>query len=344
MNLDFFIILCEFDEKIGPIPTICFPEINEDLGWKIASKSMSYLLSEESHVLKSLAFIPFPAENKKGIIQNIEWKDDNLRGRIGSGTFTLLFDEIYDLIFYKYIKDLEILFDKASETIIELKTLNVKKERLINEIKQIHEKFQHRLKELYEQEMGASNGSEAFPDEKNIKKDGEYAFKIVVCGDPACGKTSAILKFTDRAFKRTYIPTLGVNITGKDVPVNEEEIHLVLWDIAGQVKFQYLRRQLYEGARGILLLFDITRENTLKSIPTWYEDITNNLMYKEGPVVLLCGNKKDLEDKRMVSNEDVKIIANKLNIEYLETSALTGENIDKVFHYIAKELVNKYFK
>ena len=62
------------------------------------------------------------------------------------------------------------LFDKAADKIIELKTNNVEKEILINEIKQIHEKFQHRLKELYEQEMGASNGSEAFPDEKNIKK------------------------------------------------------------------------------------------------------------------------------------------------------------------------------
>ena len=186
------------------------------------------------------------------------------------------------------------------------------------------------------------DSSEAFPEEeKKADDEDRYSFKVVVCGDPACGKTSTILRFTDRAFRRTYLPTMGVNITGKDVRLEGSKAHLVLWDLAGQVKFQYMRRQFYTGARGILFIFDLTRAKTFASIPNWFDDIKSNMRQKEEPIAILCGNKLDLEDQRQVSTEEAKKLANLLKLEYFETSALTGENIDEVFNLIAKTLIKE---
>ncbi len=340
-KLDFALIYSEFDEKLGPIPKFSYPEIDQNFGMNVSMKSINVLMGDEVSDSKSLAFLPFPSESKKGIVRNIEWKDQSLRGGVGSCSLTLIFSEADDLIYYKYIKDLESLFDEASEKIIKLKSKNANDNTFKAAIKKFHEQFQARLKELSEQEIGTTDDSEAFPDESISEVEDRYSFKIVVCGDPACGKTSTILRFTDRAFRRTYLPTMGVNITGKDVTLDRVKTHLVLWDLAGQVKFQQIRRQLYLGARGILLIFDLTRAKTFASIPNWLDDIKSNLRQKEEPIAILCGNKHDLIDQREVNAEEAKKLANLLKLEYFETSALTGENIDEAFILIAKKLVKK---
>jgi small GTP-binding protein len=339
-KLEFELIFSEFDEKLGPMPFCSYPETEKEFGMDVAMKSINLLIGDEASDSTSLAFLPFASQAKKGIVQNIEWPDGTARGGIGSGSLTLIFNEADDLIFYKYIKDLEIVFEKAAEKIIDLKTSKVGNEVFFNELKKIHESFENRLQELSSQETGATDDSKAFPEEADPDTEDRYSFKVVVCGDPACGKTSTILRFTDRAFRRTYLPTMGVNITGKDVNLEGSKIHLVLWDLAGQVKFNYIRRQLYMGARAIFLIFDLTRPKTFKSIPNWLDDIRSNLRQKEEPVALLCGNKVDLKDQRNVTIEDAKKLASELNLEYFETSALTGENIDEAFHMIAKKLIS----
>lgn len=334
-KLVFGLVYSEFDETRGPVPIISYPEISREFGTNIASKSIDILTTDA--VSQSLAVLPFPTENKKGIVRNLEWVNGSLRGGYGAGSLTLIYEETDEVIFYKFIKDLEALFDEATKKITNLKSLNADKNILYTEIKKIHKNFRKRLTELRDQESGSKDDSKAFPDGKSELNKG-YQFKIVVCGDPSCGKTSTILKFTDSAFRKTYIPTIGVNVTRKEVAVNENNIDLVLWDIAGQVKFQVLRRHFYEGAQGFLLLFDVTRANTFESISNWYEDIKKH--YKEGdPIVLLCGNKIDLKKDRWISTQDGKALAEKLNIDYIETSALTGENIDQAFFIIAEKVL-----
>jgi small GTP-binding protein len=339
-NLEFSLVVSEFDEKLGPIPTFSYPEVDDDFGMQISMKSIDFLSVEETIDSKSLALIPFPTKNKKVLVQSVEWPDKTLRGGIGSGSLSLLFDETDDLIYYKYLRDIEEVFNNSTAILIKLKTDKVENSVILNELMQIHKEFQDTLNELRDQEMGVKDTTEAFPDEEVEENKDIYSFKIVVCGDPACGKTSTILRFTDRAFRRTYLPTMGVNITGKDVQINHTKIHLVLWDLAGQVKFQFVRRQLYTGARGILVLFDITRPGTFKSVRNWLDDIKKHLNQREETLAILCGNKIDLEDQRQVSTEEAKNLANELNIGYFETSALTGVNIDEAFYTIAKRLVD----
>jgi Ras-related protein Rab-11A len=333
------VIYCEFDEIIGPVPKISYPKIKENLGMKIASKSIDLLSSDTIFDSTSLAFFPFPTEKKKGIIRCFEWKDENLRGGIGTGSLTLLFDEDDDVIFYKYNKDFEIIIEDATNKVIKLKTLKVDDRALDDELKKILEMFKYRLKELNEQELGGKEDSEAFPAQDVVDGDEKYSFKVVICGDPACGKTSTILKFTNSAFKRTYIPTVGVNVSKKEVVVDGKKIFLVLWDIAGQQKFSFIRGQFYQGAKAILILHDVTRVETFESVRGWYNDIIKFIGRDSTAIELLCGNKIDLNHIRTVSSQDAQKLAKELNILYLEISALTGENIEEIFYLIAKNLV-----
>ena len=334
------IVYCEFDQKLGPMLKFSIPKITKGFGDEIALKSIDLLSSEEIMNSKALAFFPFPAQKKKGILRCIEWKDETLRGSVGTSSLTLLFDEGDDVIFYKYNKDFEILFDTAAKKIIDLNTQEADTNTLEAELKKIHEMFQNQLKKLKDQEIGIKDDSEAFPEQKKSKDRVKYTFKVVVCGDPACGKTSTVLRFTDKAFKRTYIPSVGVNITRKKVIVDGKKVFLVLWDIAGQQKFSFIRGQFYEGAKGVLILFDITREKTFNNVRGWYNDVKKFMGYKSSSIDILCGNKIDLKDKRKITNQKAVDLANELEIPYFETSALTGENIDDIFYTIAKTLAD----
>ncbi|MDX1799248.1 MAG: Rab family GTPase [Candidatus Lokiarchaeia archaeon] len=340
-SLTFGIIFSEFDDILGPTSKMSFPEIDEDFGIKIAMKSIDILSLDEITNSKSLAFLTFPKEKKKGIARIIEWKDETTRGRVGTGAITLIFEEVDDLIYYKYVEDLEEIFDEASEKIIELKLSKSNNNVLSKEIKEIHAKFLNKLEQLRDLELGIKDDSEEFPREKKVDSSDKFSFKVIVCGDPACGKTSAVLRFTDHAFIRTYISTLGVNITAKDMQVDDIKVTLIMWDIAGQMKFNFLRNQFYAGAQAVLLLFDVTRTSTFKNIINWYKDIINSLESDSSLIVVLCGNKIDLIEERRVLTEEAKSLANELNIDYVETSALTGENIDQTFRKIARELVDK---
>lgn len=332
------IVFSEFDQLMGPIPKFSLPIVSKSFGRLVAQKSIDLLSTEEITNPKALAFLPFPTEKKKGIIRCIEWKDESLRGDVGTASLSLIFDEDDDAIFYKYIKDLEIVFDEAAEKIIGLNKLNAGQDTIAIELTGIHEKFKNWLKELEEHEGGTKGDSEAFPDHDKIDASERYSFKVVICGDAGCGKTSTVLRFTDRAFRRTYIPTIGVNVSKKEVKVDDKMIFLMLWDIAGQVKFSFMRGQFYQGAQATIILYDITRAETFDDVRNWHNDITRTLGHRGTSIGLLCGNKKDLEHVRKVSVEDAQNLANELNLHYFETSALTGENIDDIFYTIAKAL------
>jgi len=341
-KLDFSLVFSEFDDTMGPIPKFSFPNVEFDLGHKVATKSINLLAEDQDFKSTHLAFLPFPSERKKGIALSLEWQDMTRRGGVATGALTLLFNEADDLIYYKYVKDLEFIFHEASIKIIGLKNSKADSNTFSKEIKSIHKEFLVKLTELSDHELGAKDATEAFPDEKTSPDRDIFSFKVVVCGDQACGKTSTILRFTQQAFRRTYLPTLGVNMTRKDVQINNKKIVLVLWDLAGQMKFKLMRHSFYDGAKGILLLYDITRQDTFHNIASWYQDIKTNIKPESEPITVLCGNKKDLEDKRMVSMEDANNLANELNIKFLETSALTGENIDQAFKYIATKLIDTF--
>ena len=171
----------------------------------------------------------------------------------------------------------------------------------------------------------------------------EYVFKIVILGDSAVGKTSLINQFVENAFEEDYKPTLGANIIRKDVLLENSnaKVRLIVWDLAGQEKYNVVRSLYYQGCVGALLVYDITRANTFNNIETkWLNDF-KRFVKKEG-TYLLIGNKCDLKDQRMISDDEGMVLAEKIKAsKFIETSAKLGENVDNAFKTLVFEILER---
>jgi Ras-related protein Rab-11A len=176
---------------------------------------------------------------------------------------------------------------------------------------------------------------------KSKKK--QWMLKVALLGDPAVGKTSLIENYISHSFKENYQPTLGVNIVTKNVFLEEYnmEIGLLLWDIAGQEKYDLTRKMFFQGCSGALLVYDVTRYSTFQQITTkWLEDFTK--FGNSDGVYILIGNKSDLKDSIKVPTQEGEELAQKINAkEFFETSAKLGENVELAFKKLVIHLLKK---
>ncbi len=334
------IIFTEFDEELGPNPILWYPsDLPESFRMAVSIKSITILSADQGLMPKSLIIMPFPSLNSKGIIKYIEKRDKSRRGGVAQSSITLLFSETDDLIFYKYLSFLEPAFNEITQDIIKIEDIKENKEILSTQIDNLRAEISNILEDLRIKEQSALK-SEAFPEEPVKDKGIKFKFKLIVLGDPGVGKTSTILRFTDNAFIRTYIPTLGVNISEKNVKIDGNSVGLILWDIAGQSKFETMRKHFYKGTDAVILIFDLTNRKSFESIPKWYEDIKKYVISDTKIVGFILGNKEDLTESRLIGEKEVIKIAKKLNLDYIETSALTGKNVELSFHKIAEALIN----
>jgi len=335
------IVYTILDEQIGPQPLLWYPiDLDEGIRMSAGIKSITLLSTDQGAMPKSLVIIPFPNFNLKGIIKYIERYKEGYRGGVALSSITLLFDEADDLIFYKYIDYLESAFSECAQEIIKLENENAESDKIYVEINRLRKNLTEVLNDLSNKEKKISE-QEAFPEDSELTKGIEgYNFKIIVCGDPSVGKTSTILRFTDNAFMRTYIPTLGVSISEKILKVQKLRINLIVCDIAGQSKFEIMRRHFYQGTEGVILIFDLTNRKTFDSLPAWCTDLEKNIFPKQKELVgFILGNKEDLGDERKVSAEEAKKIAKQFNLEYIETSAKTGKNVEESFKKLSEALI-----
>lgn len=178
----------------------------------------------------------------------------------------------------------------------------------------------------------------------NEKEKKKWAFKLAVLGDPAVGKTSLIEKYIENRFEKNYQPTLGVNILTKDIILEEDdtETRLILWDIAGQDKYDLTRKLFFEGCSGSLLVYDISRSSTFNGIKRkWLVDFKN--FARPDGVYILIGNKADLKESRAVSFEEGSELANKIDAsDFIETSAKDGKNVQDAFKRLAIKVLKKF--
>ncbi len=337
------LVYIEFLDIKGVTPTVWLPEeLDEQLRVLCGIKAVSLLTGEDNHIPKSLITIPFPSRNLKAIIKFIKWKDQDRRGEIGQSSLFLLFNEADDAIFYKAQKYLEEVFNELIEEIIYIEKHSSDKLKLAHIISEFQTQIDFILTDLKQKEI-SKRKIEEFP---SLRKEGaltteniDLKLKTIVCGDPMVGKTSIILRLTDDAFTRTYLPTLGVNISEKMIKIDGNYIQLVFWDLAGQSKFNSMRIHYYQGAEVVLLVFDLTNKDSFKNINKWYEDIQKNFKNKKELIGFLIGNKNDLNEKRLIEQNNALELAEKLNLQYFETSALTGENIQDMFEIIGKKFL-----
>ena len=172
----------------------------------------------------------------------------------------------------------------------------------------------------------------------------EYVFKITILGDAAVGKTSLINQFVEGAFQEDYKPTLGANIVRKDVNLEEvnAQIRLIMWDLAGQEKYNVIRSMYFQGCVGALVVYDVTRFQTFENIESkWLKDF-KKYVKREGAYILI-GNKIDLSDHRTVPEEKGKELAEKIQAsDFIETSAKFGDNVEKAFKNLVFQILRNY--
>ncbi|NVM29220.1 MAG: GTP-binding protein [Candidatus Helarchaeota archaeon] len=171
-----------------------------------------------------------------------------------------------------------------------------------------------------------------------------HILKLCVLGDGAVGKTSIIIRHVDKRFEEEYKPTIGFDIALKTMKIEEGgiEAELLIWDIAGQAIFEKIREEYLQGTNGALILFDLTNKESFDHVEDWIRELTK--FAGKVPFVVV-GNKADLSDQRAVSEDDGKKRAEELEgVDYIETSAKTGDKVEDAFKKIIKEILGTFKK
>jgi Ras-related protein Rab-1A len=339
------IVVSRFDDRMGPKPLCYFPvELSTETLNVVSNITIDLFISEQS-VDPSLLLIPFPNIDKKGLVICFAWEDQKCRGKRAIGSISLLFESKYDSIFYKYFEDFRQPFVNLRENIVSLLQLHTTMESLFNTILKEIIDFQYNLFELLNslsiQELTVNKQQFVNISPKDMMEL-DYRFKFIVVGDPTVGKSSIILRYTNDAFHRSYISTIGVNLTEKFIKFNQKVVDIIFWDLAGQLKYETIRQSYYNGSEGIIIVYDSTDRRTFENAEQWYHDIIRYIGKPNLFRFILCGNKIDKEDSIQVSFEEGQALANKLNIKFFQTSALTGQNVSEAINNLTGDLLELY--
>ncbi|PRW57533.1 Ras-related RABA1f [Chlorella sorokiniana] len=167
--------------------------------------------------------------------------------------------------------------------------------------------------------------------------DYDLLMKVVLIGDSGVGKTNCLSRFCRNEFQTNSKPTIGVEFATKQLTMgNGDLVKCQIWDTAGQERYRAITNAYYRGAVGALLVYDVTRRKTFESIERWLRELREHA--SADMVVMLVGNKTDLETQREVSVQDGQDIAKREGLLFLETSALDGSNVEEAFTRVATEI------
>ena len=167
----------------------------------------------------------------------------------------------------------------------------------------------------------------------------EMMFKVVLVGDQFVGKTNIMSKYLKNEFHEDSKATVGVEFGSKQFNIDGHNIKAQIWDTAGQERYKAITSAYYKGAKGAFVVYDITNNTSFESIEKWINDLKGAA--DKDLTIIVVGNKCDLEEKRQVAKEKGEEKANKLEVAFMETSAFSGENLDKAFEMMINEVYKK---
>jgi small GTP-binding protein len=154
------------------------------------------------------------------------------------------------------------------------------------------------------------------------------------------GKTSFIQKYTSNIFNLYQKSTIGIDYSIQTFHIDNKTIRLQIWDTAGQERYKSIVKSFYQGTHGILLMYDLSKENTFNGISLWLKEINDK---NKEVAVILVGNKCDLEEESIrVLIEKGKELSKLLNIPFFETSAKYDINIKESFTMLVENTYKKF--
>ncbi|KAK8853932.1 GTP-binding protein of the rab [Tritrichomonas musculus] len=156
-------------------------------------------------------------------------------------------------------------------------------------------------------------------------------YKVVLIGSSSVGKTSIVIRFSKNVFTGGQESTIGAAFISRDIQTEQGSVSLHVWDTAGQERYRSLVPKYSQGASAIIIVYDVTDQESFIQAQDWYDQAVQN---HQGRVVwFLVANKCDLPAE--VDAEKAKEYAQSKNMQYIETSAKTGQNIQELFVQIA---------
>jgi len=170
-------------------------------------------------------------------------------------------------------------------------------------------------------------------------------FKLVLVGDSGVGKSNILSRFTRNTFTHEEKSTIGVEFATKIVNISlddkeEKDIRIKtqVWDTAGQERYRAITNAYYRNAVGAILVIDITqdRDSTFQNVKRWLRELRSHA--SDDLVTVMAGNKIDLRETGRISKKDALDFAQKHNMQYFETSALTGTNVNIIFETLVKDI------
>ncbi|KAJ3379164.1 hypothetical protein HDU92_006854 [Lobulomyces angularis] len=161
-------------------------------------------------------------------------------------------------------------------------------------------------------------------------------FKLVFLGEQSVGKTSLITRFMYDTFDNTYSATIGIDFLSKTMYLEDRTVRLQLWDTAGQERFRSLIPSYIRDSSVAVVVYDITNRNSFMNTTKWVDDVRAER--GNDVIIVLVGNKTDLNEKRQVTTEDGEKKAKEFNVMFIETSAKAGYNVKALFRRIAQAL------
>ncbi|MFX1238098.1 MAG: Rab family GTPase, partial [Promethearchaeota archaeon] len=163
-------------------------------------------------------------------------------------------------------------------------------------------------------------------------------FKIIVAGNGGVGKTTLLKRFVDGTFDMNTKMSIGVELHQKTVEINENiSCSLILWDLGGQEQFRFMLDRFIDGAYGAILMFDLTRIQTLYDLDEWiklvrYQD--DNL-----PCILI-GGKSDLMKNFLGNDKAIQYKKDNHLLDYFKVSSKTGMNVNETFESLVKGILD----
>ena len=172
------------------------------------------------------------------------------------------------------------------------------------------------------------------------KKDSDITIKLLLIGNAFVGKTLIVQKFLDNTFSKTTMTTIGVDLQYKVLDINGKKVKYLIWDTAGEDRMKTMTYAYYRGCHVVLIVYDVTSKKSFENVTTWVECVDK--FAKSNVLRILVGNKTDLEDKRVISKEEGKKLAEENGLKFYEISAKTMNGLVEMFEDVAKEYVQIY--